>query len=292
MKKQRFGGDWTEEKLSRVKKYLVAYSTIMNKYPLQYAYIDAFAGTGYRTLNTPDEQGQLMLPELIDPESQQFIEGSAKIALQVKPEFNKYIFVEKDEEKIKELNNLKIEFNHLSDKIEIVHSDANTFLKRKCNQNTNWERHRAVLFLDPFGMQVPWKTIEAIAQTQAIDLWYLFPVGIAINRLLKRDGNISESVRNKLNETFGTTSWWDTFYTISEKTNLFGTYTETEKIADYKLIGRFFIERLKIIFAGVAENPLLLLNSQNTPLYLLCFASANPKGAPTAIKIEQHILKS
>jgi hypothetical protein len=35
-----------------------------------------------------------------------------------------------------------------------------------------------------------------------------------------------------------------------------------------------------------------LLNSQNTPLYLLCFASANPKGAPTAIKIAQHILKS
>ena len=110
MKKQRFGGDWTEEKLSRVKKYLVAYSTIMNKYPLQYAYIDAFAGTGYRTLNTPDEQGQLMLPELIDPESQQFIEGSAKIALQVKPEFNKYIFVEKDEEKIKELVNIKATF--------------------------------------------------------------------------------------------------------------------------------------------------------------------------------------
>lgn len=30
---------------------------------------------------------------------------------------------------------------------------------------------------------------------------------------------------------------------------------------------------------------------RNNPLYLLCFASANPKGAKTAIKIAQDILK-
>jgi hypothetical protein len=35
----------------------------------------------------------------------------------------------------------------------------------------------------------------------------------------------------------------------------------------------------------------MLLNSQNSPLYLLCFASANPKGSNTAIKIAQNILK-
>lgn len=28
---QNFGGDWTDEKLERVRKYLVAYATIMNK---------------------------------------------------------------------------------------------------------------------------------------------------------------------------------------------------------------------------------------------------------------------
>jgi len=44
-------------------------------------------------------------------------------------------------------------------------------------------------------------------------------------------------------------------------------------------------------FAGVAENPLLLRNSKNNPLYLLCFASGNPRGAKTAIKIAQDILK-
>ncbi|MCI0387950.1 MAG: hypothetical protein MOB07_04160 [Acidobacteria bacterium] len=57
------------------------------------------------------------------------------------------------------------------------------------------------------------------------------------------------------------------------------------------MIEQYFVERLKTVFAGVAENPLPLLNSHNNPLYLLCFASGNPKGAKTAIKIAQDILR-
>ena len=38
------------------------------------------------------------------------------------------------------------------------------------------------------------------------------------------------------------------------------------------------------------ENPLRLRNSKNVPLYLLCFAVGNPKGAPTAVNIAEDIL--
>ncbi len=31
----------------------------------------------------------------------------------------------------------------------------------------NWKKCRAVVFLDPFGNQVEWKTIEAIARTKS-----------------------------------------------------------------------------------------------------------------------------
>jgi hypothetical protein len=40
--KHEFGGNWTEEKLEHVKKYLKAYATIMNKQNFRFAYIDAF----------------------------------------------------------------------------------------------------------------------------------------------------------------------------------------------------------------------------------------------------------
>jgi three-Cys-motif partner protein len=48
---QRFGDkSWTQDKLERVRKYLVAYSTIMRKRDYPFAYIDGFAGTGYHEL--------------------------------------------------------------------------------------------------------------------------------------------------------------------------------------------------------------------------------------------------
>lgn len=290
MKKQVFGGDWTEEKLKRVRKYLVAYATIMKDYNFTYGYIDAFAGTGYRNIRETEETSLLLLPEVTEQESKKVMDGSARIALQVEPRFSKYVFIEKDENKANDLRKLKEEFSNLSDDIQIINSDANIYLQQICSKN--WKSHRAVLFLDPFGMQIPWETIVSIAETQAIDLWYLFPIGVAVNRLLTRDGDIKEPIRQKLNETFGTTDWYETFYKVRESIDLFGECTLIEKTADCKAISEYFVERLKTVFTGVAENPLLLFNSRNSPLYLLCFASANPKGSKTAIKIAQHILKA
>lgn len=99
-----------------------------------------------------------------------------------------------------------------------------------------------------------------------------------------------EPNRKKLDEIFGTTDWYDTFYKVRESINLFGECTLIEKTADCKAISEYFIERLSTVFAGVANNPLFLFNSRNSPIYLLCFASANPKGSKTAIKIAKDIL--
>ncbi len=302
MTKQKFGGDWTEDKLNRIRKYLDAYTTILKKYNYRFAYIDAFAGTGYRELKDRESEEQasqtLFFPELIEEETQKFIDGSARIALQTEPRFNKYIFIEKDSNKISELEKLKEEFPDKSQDIKIVNNDANSYLVNLCTKD--WTSNRAVLFLDPFGMQIPWSTIEAIAKTQAIDLWYLFPLGIGVNRLLTRDGNIPEAWRTKLDDIFGTSDWFDVFYKpVEQQTRQLSLFEasnsqteQVEKVANFELISQYFVERLKTVFAGVADNPLLLRNSSNNPLYLLCFASGNPKGSKTAIKIAQDILKT
>jgi three-Cys-motif partner protein len=284
-----FGGDWTEIKLGHVRDYLVAYSTIMSKQKFRYAYIDAFAGTGYRTLEQDDNPAELMFPEIAEQESQRFLQGSAQIALQVKPRFEKYIFVEKDESRFRELERLRSEFPEVQNDIILVNADANSYLQDRC-ENYNWRNHRAVLFLDPYGMQVEWKTIEAIAHTQAIDLWILFPLGVAVNRLLRRDGNIYPAIRSRLDEIFGATDWYEAFYKTTKRLGLFGEETRVEKIAGFEEIGQYFVERLKTLFPGVADNPLPLYNSRNIPLYLLCFSAGNPRGATTAVKIAQSIL--
>lgn len=285
-----FGGEWTTEKLERVRKYLEAYAKIMDQHIFRFAYIDAFAGTGYRAMRQDENPKELMLPEFTEKEAKNFLEGSVRIALQIRPRFNKYIFIEKDEKRFAELKKLKNDFPEVREDIILINAEANAYIKDLC-QNYKWARNRAVLFLDPFGMQVIWETIEAIAETKAIDLWYLFPLGVAVNRLLRRNGEINEPLKIKLDKLFGTQDWYESFYQKSVSSTLFGESAVTEKIATYKAIGNYFVARLKKIFPGVAENPLPLLNSKNNPLYLLCFASANPRGAKTAIKIAQDILK-
>ena len=284
-----FGGSWTDEKLVRLRKYLAAYATIMRKQNFRFAYIDAFAGTGYMEREKAGAADRGLFPELAEGESKEFAEGSARIALQVEPPFDKYIFVEQALESFGELSKLKEEFPGRAERIELVNADANAWLQDRC-LNYNWSRNRSVVFLDPFGMQVEWATIEAVAATEAVDLWILFPLGVAVNRLLRRDGQIDDSWRKRLDLVFGTTDWYDAFY--KEKEDLFGP--RSEKVINLEGIGRYYNERLKAAFkrGGVASNPLPLRNSRGNPLYLFCFAAANPRGALTAINIAQDILKS
>ena len=56
-------------------------------------------------------------------------------------------------------------------------------------------------------------------------------------------------------------------------------------------IGRYFNSRLKQIFAGVAEEPGVLRNSANNPLYLLCFGVGSEPGRDIALRIAKHLLK-
>jgi len=114
---------------------------------------------------------------------------------------------------------------------------------------------------------------------------------MGVNRLLTKKGQPPEEQSEKLTRTFGTDLWKDAFYSIRKKQTLFDNEVQEVKDADFSKIEQFFVARLKTIFADVAKNPLRLLNSKNSPLYLLCFAAGNPKGAPTAIKIAQHILR-
>src|SRR5262249_37672916 len=149
-------------------------------------------------------------PGLDEPTVEEFLDGSARIALQVEPRFDKYIFIEKTRRKTKELARLREEFPEQAADIVIKKADANDFLHELCLQKS-WSDHRAVLFIDPFGMQLSWETVRAIGQTKAIDTWILFPVS-AVNRLLKRDGNIRLSWRRRLDTMFGEPTWFDVFF--------------------------------------------------------------------------------
>ena len=141
------------------------------------------------------------MPDLAEAEPQALLDGSARLALRTEPRFDRYIFIERSQERCAQLELLKQEFPDLAQDIQIRHGDANTEIEDLCAKD--WNSHRAVLCLDPYGMQ-DWTTIEAIARTRAIDLWVLFPLGIGVNRLLTKSGAIPESWRRRLNLLLGT----------------------------------------------------------------------------------------
>ena len=297
---QQFGGGWTEDKLGRVGKYLEKYYIALKNQPFKLEYIDAFAGTGYREIRNEEPGTGLMFPELGEPEVQRSLDGSARIALKIEPGLHKFTFIEKDPKKVVELEKLRQEFPDKSIRIEC--GDANELVRAICREN--WDYRRAVLFLDPFGMQVSWQTLKAVAGTRCIDLWLLFPLGVAISRILRKDGEIDEVLCKRLDDVFGDRTWQQEFYkdtppaeTKAVQGSLPGCGDETPEVdypwkADFSVIEDYYRSRLRSIFAGVAENSVRLTNSKNVPLYLLFFMSGNEKGAPIAVKIAQSIMRN
>lgn len=223
---------------------------------------------------------------------QGLLDGSVRLALEVNPRFDKYIFIEKDRDRCDQLERLKEERPDLATDISVKQGDANKIIQELCRKN--WKSRRAVLFLDPYGMEVEWTTIEKIANTEAIDLWLLFPLGIGVNRLLPRSGQIPEGWRTRLDRFLGTDDWYEAFYQVETRPNLFGDEETTVVKRGVETIGEYFIGRLKSVFPGVAPKPKILMNSTGCPLYLFCFAvsNPNPKACGIALDIANHILKS
>ena len=275
MAKQSFGGIWTAEKLNILSSYLSAYLVALKNQSFTKIYIDAFAGTGKITVDGIEEE----------------IVGSVRLSLSSENEFDKYIFIEKKRDYAKELQSIvDSEYSRMKGKITIRNEDCNDALIEICKE-TDWSSNRAILFLDPYATEVKWDTLEAVAATRAIDVWYLFPFS-ATQRMMKKDGRIDESWKVKLNTLFGDDGWFERFYIADPQMTLFGNGNMIKDV-NTKALSNYITERLGTLFPAVANNPRLLFNTKNSPLFLFCFAVANdnPKAHSLALRIADHILK-
>src|SRR5207249_858008 len=107
MAEHTFGGNWTEDKLARLAKYLHAWRTIFSgneraRYFTTW-YVDAFAGTCSRS-----EPGSRLPPELslfedVYEETTGYRDGSPRIALELPDPFHRYLFIEKSRGRVNEL---------------------------------------------------------------------------------------------------------------------------------------------------------------------------------------------
>lgn len=269
MAQRIFGsGRSTGDKLEVLSEYVQMYQKAIPSY-FSTIYFDGFAGSGEVPL--PRSEGGLFDPNEADAE---VLVGSAVRAAEVQPPFSEYHFVDKRKACIERLREKFTDIPTVS-KMNFHHGDANELAARLCEKYA-WKGERALFFLDPFGSQVEWSTIEAIAATRAIDLCYLFPAGVSVFRQVSNKGTVDPTHVASLNRIFGTQDWMKAFVKPSTQQDLFGDHKVYVKEVTAESAARYMQERMKGIFAGGVMETLIPLGKHSYPSYYLLFAWGNP----------------
>jgi three-Cys-motif partner protein len=248
-------GYWSEIKLEIIREYALQYSIILagQKNPeLHHVYIDAFAGSGKH----------------ISRKTKDFVSGSPQIALDIKPPFKEYYFIDIDGAKVAILKEI------VSNRPEahVFKGDCNSLLLKEVFPKIRYEDYRRGLcLLDPYGLDLNWDVIQAAGQIKSIDMFLNFPV-LDINRnvLWRNPDGVDQTDISRMNAFWGDESWKGIAY--RQTPNLFGDVWEMKE--GNKTIALAFGKRLQTVagFKHVSE-PLPMRNSKGAIVYYLFFAS-------------------
>lgn len=281
IKAQSFGSAHTVKKLETVQKYLAAFTTALKKQAFELIYVDACAGSGASTAKRDKGQGTLL-------DVDEITVGSAVRALQTAPPFDRYILNDTKRSNVLSLKALIHEqFEYLEDRTSILQLDANEALTDLC-EKTNWQRNRAVVFLDPFGLQINFSTVKKLGQTRAVDLWYLVPV-LGMSRQVKGDGSILEQGGARIDQLLGTNAWRKG---VAEEevqgTDLFGVVEPAiKKVGNAAWFEKVAMDQLGSVFKGGVLGEALPLGRGGLHEFSLVFACANP--SPSANTLAKRL---
>ena len=266
------GGSWTEEKLGFLSGYLDSYTTALKGEPVRTIYIDAFAGFGGMDPGCGHEH-----PDWAD--YREFVTRSARIAIEtMNRSFDELIFIVTDEDRILGLEDLKL--SHAYRSIHVFRGDADRVLR---NLQRDWRSTRGVLFLDSFGLSVNWSTVERIASLDALDTWFLFPMG-ALSRVFPR-GRLPQEIRPALSElltgVYGNSRWQE-MYSVPYQTELFGN-PEFERAPGVEGLLEIYKGRLSGLFGSrYSGQTVRLRNARGAALYEFIFCAGRAGGAASA----------
>ncbi|MGK7958622.1 MAG: three-Cys-motif partner protein TcmP [Crocosphaera sp.] len=273
-------GKWSQDKLELLAKYLEAYSIIMNKqkekWLTKYYYIDAFAGS--------------IRPRAKDEENR-YIEGSPLRALQIKPQFDGYWFIDISSQRIERIERLKDDFCDCN--IEVYHGNCNHVLCDQLIPKFNSSSTRAFVFLDPYGLSIDWETITKLANTRKCDIFVNFSV-MGVTRTLPKDREPDPEDIKRLNKVMGNTDWIKNEVYKAPSSVQLSLFPEQNKETSSlqrdtikaEWLADLYTKQLRNLFQYVSQ-PVLMKNRKNSVLYALCLASHNQ----TAVKITNDIFK-
>jgi three-Cys-motif partner protein len=262
-------GHWSLEKLNMLGEYLAAYVNILSTDKVkqncsEFHYIDAFAGAARH----------------LDKETNEYIDGSPLVALKTLPPFKSFTFIEKDHGKIKNvLEPLKNKFPEKD--IRILSGDCNKILLENILPEFPPRKYGVpsklgFIFLDPYGMNLEWKTVEAIGKARVFDVLINLSV-MGVTRLASGAQHPSDEDKEKISNLMGGDEWFDICYKANEWGALPGiTCNPYVRLHDNvcEKLAKCYAKKLEgnnLFRSGIPFK--IMRSSKNSPIYALLFAS-------------------
>lgn len=262
-------GPWSEYKLELLGKYLPAYMRIMSRQRAWCRggvhFVDGFAGTGQ-----PRARGE-----------DRVVKGSPRIALDLPDPFDSYTFIDVEPWRASSLRDLGLDYPDR--KITVVEDDCNAAIVREITPNVRRDKlARGFVLLDPFGTQLRWETIEAIAETGALEVMLNFPV-MALQRAALPSGiaTLRDDQVRRMSDLWGSDEWREKCYRRVQSP---AGEVDVKRPVASKYLAQLFAERLRTVFGHVNE-PLEFRNSRGGVIYFMIFAGHNANGAKIAADV-------
>lgn len=243
-------GNWSTTKWSLMGAYCDIFTNGMRNKWDQLVYIDLFAGAGFAKIKNTNR----------------IYFSSPLIALSVPVKFDKYIFCEKDP---KLMSSLKRRVDRLfpHQDVSYVLGDANDEIEEIRNQMPAYRKGNTRLpfcFVDPFSLELQFKTIEALGQ-DLMDFLILMALYMDANRNLI---NYLSDNNDKIALFTGDKNWRNEFIRYDDKQKDFIRY----------LADKYDQNMMDLGYIKPANKHLVRIKSRNLPLYYLAFYTKHNRG--------------
>ena len=214
------------------------------------------------------------IDRLKDAPEPYFVWGSPLLALRARPPIQRCIFMDMNKRNVEALEQRCRSFERT---ILVRRGDVNKDLVPLVGAEIS-RRAPCFCFLDPFGPELKWTTVKGLArlprQKRKVELMILFPLDMALLRLLPVSKQMPEEDRNAVSQMFATSEWWDIY-----QARLKGEIEPWMARASYLELYRRDLKGLG--YEHVISRPVVArrgpgMRSQN--LYHLFFATDHPDG--------------
>jgi three-Cys-motif partner protein len=247
-------GHWAERKYELLENYLVMFSTGMRKKWRTRVYLDLFAGAGRALI-----EGR-----------KQSVPTSALIALGVKHPFDRYVFCEGNQSRMKALRARVTAANPAVD-VRFVAGDCNREIDRILGELPAVQA-RGVLtacFVDPYAVSdLKFVTLKRLADGRRVDFLVLVPSHMDANR---NEARLTRETDPVLDEFLGSRGWRARWAATSRAPAppSFGVFLVTEFARSMQALG----------YRRFDPRDAALVDARGIPLYHLALFSKNPRGA-------------